>query len=315
MTLPQDIANLLACAIRDAIWYKDRVYDFLKANQLPPTLLRETRKLQQEGMPTVKVIHYVLGELDKFGDSGWLTTKRILTSMHNWKDVHTIEAERQDKAKRSLAALRRGCETYLHELNSKEREEREAREKDMQESRVKRGEISSLDHGLLQTFRDEFDRVYALQNTQERGRLFEQLLNKIFKYYSERSEGSFNRVGEQLDGLFYFDKHCYYVEARWKKQKTNAADISTLRDRAISGFGGDTKALFISFEGYTSDCLESLQGRTDERVILMDGGDLRLVLDCRIAFDVLLAEKQMDIVRNKRPFISAFALLAKVGNP
>jgi hypothetical protein len=52
-------------------------------------------------------------------------------------------------------------------------------------------------------------------------------------------------------------------------------------------------------------------GRTDERVLLMDGGDVRLVLDCQIAFDVLLAEKQIDIVLNKRPFISGFEILAK----
>jgi hypothetical protein len=151
-----------------------------------------------------------------------------------------------------------------------------------------------------------------MTDAQKRGNRFEQLLNKIFKYYSERSEGSFNRIGEQLDGLFYFDKHCYYVEARWKKQKTNAGDISKLRDRAVSGFGGDTKALFISFEGYTQDCLDSLMGRTDERVLLMDGGDVRLILDCQISFDVLLAEKQMDMVRNRRPFVSGFEILAKL---
>ena len=79
----------------------------------------------------------------------------------------------------------------------------------------------------------------------------------------------------------------------------------------MSGFGGDTKALFISFEGYTPDCLESLKGRTDERVLLMDGGDVRLILDCQIAFDVLLPEKQIDIVRNKKPFVSGFEILAK----
>jgi hypothetical protein len=44
----------------------------------------------------------------------------------------------------------------------------------------------------------------------------------------------------------------------------------------------------------------------------MDGGDVRLVLDCQIAFDLLLAEKRMDIVRNKRPFVSGFEILAKL---
>ena len=110
-------------------------------------------------------------------------------------------------------------------------------------------------------------------------------------------------MGEQIDATFYFDKHWYYVEIRWKEKKASAADISVLRDRAKEAYGGDTKALFISFNGFTEDCLDSLSGKSDERVILMDGMDLRYVLDCAIAFDVLLAEKQAEMIQNKRPFV------------
>jgi len=315
MPLPQDIANLLAVAVRDVIWYKDRVYDFLKSNSVPAVVLKEVRKMQQDKAPTIKTVHYVLGELEKFGDSGWVTTKKLLTSMRYWKDLQSIEPDRKPKAEESLRALARACDEYLKEQAFQERQERERREREMHQTRVQRSAVGALDHKALQSFRDEFDDIYPMTDVQMRGNRFEQLLNKIFGYYSERSEGSFKRVGEQLDGLFYFDKHCYYVEARWKKQKTNAGDISKLRDRAVSGFGGDTKALFISFEGYTKDCLDSLMGRTDERVLLMDGGDVRLVLDCQIAFDVLLAEKQIDIVRNRRPFVSGFEILTKLRNP
>lgn len=58
--------------------------------------------------------------------------------------------------------------------------------------------------------------------------------------------------------------------------------------------GGDTKALFISFSGFTSECLESLHNQSDERVVLLDGFDLRCVLNCDIGFDVLLVEKQAE---------------------
>lgn len=311
MRLPQDVANLLATAIRDVIWFKESVYSFLRSNDVPPVILKEVKEQQRQKVPTIKTVHYVLDELNSFGETGWPVTKKILTSMHYWKDVQSIPPERKEAARKSLAALQKGCEEYLREQAHLEKQEFERRERDMHQTRVDRSAMKQLDHKLLQSLRDEFDEIYPMTDTQKRGNRFEQLLNKMFSYYSERSEGSFNRVGEQLDGLFYFDKHCYYVEARWKKQRTNAGDVSRLRDRAMSGFGGDTKALFISFEGYTSDCLESLKGRTDERVLLMDGGDIRLILDCQIAFDVLLADKQIDIVRNKRPFVSGFEILAR----
>jgi len=136
-------------------------------------------------------------------------------------------------------------------------------------------------------------------------------MNEIFAYYTSRSDGPFRRTGEQIDGLFYFDNHPYFVEIRWKKEKTKASDISVLRDRATAGFGGDTKAVFISFEGYSQECYQQLNGRTGERVLLMDGSDIIVLLAGEIAFDVLLAEKLMDLAKGNRPFVSASEIIAK----
>ncbi len=309
MRLPADMSNLLAVTVRDVIWYRDAVYAFLRDCDLPADVLQLAGRLRDEKMPTIKLIHRVLGELDGLGDPGWLAAKRMLTKMHYWKDVHTIDADRKSQALRSLGELRAACDKYLHQIEKDERNVREEQERRMHEERLARGRISDLDHTRLQQFRDEFDHVYGMSDPQERGNRFEQLINKIFSYYSERSEGSFRRKGEQVDGLFYFDKHHYYVEIRWRKEKTNAADVSVLRDRASAGFGGDTKALFVSFEGFTKECLDSLHGRTEERVVLLDGADLRLVLDCQIALDVLLAEKQLDMVKTGRPFKSGHEIL------
>jgi ABC-type taurine transport system ATPase subunit len=66
------------------------------------------------------------------------------------------------------------------------------------------------------------------------------------------------------------------------------------------------RALFVSFNGFTEDCITALDQRgAGERVILMDGADLRTVLNADIAFDVLLDEKLARAVRNDRAFVSA----------
>ena len=154
-------------------------------------------------------------------------------------------------------------------------------------------------------------RCRVAADRRERGDRFQDLMNRIFDYYCEDSRGAFERTGEQIDGRFYFDKHWYFVEVRWKQEKANAADVSVLRDRAKRGYGGDTKALFISFNGFSPDCLASLSGQGDERVILMDGYDLRCILDCQIAFDVLLAEKQAELVQNNRSWVSAADIIQR----
>jgi hypothetical protein len=304
MRLPQDIANLLAIAIRDVIWFKNSVFAFLEECGVPKATMLEVRR--QRDTPTIKIIHMVLDKLADKGDEGLKVARTMLTKMHFWKDVHSVPPDRREQAVESLKALQEGYKRY--EAQSRYQQEQETK---MHTERIERTRTSEIDHTKLQAFRDEFDKIHAMRDPQERGNRFQDLLNRVFDYYCEDSKGDFRRTGEQIDGLFYFDKHWHYVEIRWKQEKTSAAEISVLRDRAKSAFGGDTKALFISFNGFSQECLDSLANQSDERVTLMDGFDLRCVLDCQIAFDVLLAEKQAELVMNKRPFISATEIISR----
>jgi hypothetical protein len=304
MTLPPDISNLLAIAVRDVIWFKDRVYSFLQNCGVPKPILSEVNRIKGE-TPTIKIVHRVLERLGDYGDDGSAAARKMLTQMYYWNDLYTVPAERREAAVSSLTAFRDAYKRY----EAQTKYEKEQLEKTMHQERLQRTRMTGLDHAKLQSFRDEFDATHSITNPNERGNRFQDLMNRIFKYYCEDSKGDFNRKGEQIDGLFYFEKHWWYVEIRWRKEKADAADVSVLRDRARDAFGGDTKALFISFNGFSADCLESIAGKGDERVILMDGFDLRCVLDCQIAFDVLLAEKQADIVQNRRPFIGAARIL------
>lgn len=299
--LPQDISNLLAVVIRDVIWFKDSVRSFLRECGVDQSILTEVPR----SIPTIKLVQHVLLRMDNLGTHGERPVREMLTRMYHWKDFHTIPPDRKDQAVRSLHEFRKGYDAYKAQLEYQQEVERK-----MHDERAARGQMKPLDHSTLQAFRDEFDSIHGERDPQLRGNRFQDLMNKIFEYYSEQSKGSFKRTGEQIDGQFYFDKHWYYVEVRWKKEQAIAADISVLRDRAKDAFGGDTKALFISFNGFTAECLDSLKGKSDERVVLMDGIDLRCVLDCQIGFDVLLAEKQGDMVRG-RPFVSAGEIIQR----
>ncbi len=276
---------------------------------VPKPILAEVKRIKNT-TPTIKIINQVLEQLDERGDEGLAAARKMLTTMYYWNDTHTIPQDRIDVAIASLKSFREGYKRY----EAQQQYVQEQQENKMHKSRVERSLLSDLDHEKLRSFRDEFDQIHLIRDPQERGNRFQDLMNRIFKYYCEDSKGAFNRKGEQIDGLFYFEKHWWYVEIRWKKDKATAADISVLRDRARAAFGGDTKALFVSFNGFSEDCIISLTGRSDERVILMDGFDLRCVLDCQIAFDILLANKQADIVQNKRGFVSVREIIDQRNN-
>jgi len=300
--VPQDIANLLAVAIRDVLWYKTNVASFLRGCGVHADILGEV----PQGTPTIKLVQHVLDRLDSLGAAGEKPAKEMLTRMYYWKDMHTIQLDKKDQALKSLKELQKAYKKHLDQQKFQTEQEQKAHEE-----RVVRTQMKPLDHAKLQGFRDEFDLINLEPSPHRRGDRYEALMNKVFDYYAEDSKGAFKRTGEQIDGMFYFDKHWWYVEVRWKQKQTQAADVSVLRDRAKSGFGGDTKALFISVNGFTPECQESIKGKSDERVVLMDGFDMRCVLDSQIALDVLLAAKQAEMVQNGAAFVSAGTIIAR----
>ena len=110
MRLPQDIASLLAVAIRDVIWFKQNVFAFLENCGVPNSIMLEVRR--QRDTPTIKLVHLVLDRLSDKGDEGFKAARTMLTKMHYWKDVHTIPEDRRDQALASLKALQDGYRRY-----------------------------------------------------------------------------------------------------------------------------------------------------------------------------------------------------------
>jgi len=292
--LPQDIANLLAICIRDLIWYKDSILSFLRECGVPRSIMLEAERSRNE--PTLRLIPQVLERLYAKGDDGYEVIRKMLTRIYYWKDIHTVPADRKDSAVKSLKQLQQAYKKF-------DAQESYERDKKAQEQREDRLKLRKLDHKLLQSFRDRFDEIY-FYDPAPRGNAYEKLLNDIFVYYFADAFEGFNRTGEQIDGQFYFDGHWYYVEVRWRTDPASAADISVLRDRARSGFAEDVRAVFVSFNGFSSDCLESLEAK-GERVILLTGHDFRSVLESDIAIDVLLHRIQAYLIKHKETYVPA----------
>ncbi len=297
--LPESLVSRFAVAARDVLWFKDKVLRVFERTGVPSSILKDLQQRRDE--PTIKLAQSLVDLLEQMGPDGQQILQRLFAQVADWDDLSHLRPEKRTPAKRSQAELKKAIRAYADQ----QRFLRD-RESEQQREREARAEVSALDHTKLQRFRDEFDRVFVMEDTQARGNALEPLLNEIFDYYCPRNRGPFRRVGEQVDGNFYFDNHHYYCEIRWRKDKATAADVSVLRDRATAGFGGDVKALFISFEGFTEECVRSVRQRAAaERVILMDGMDLRSVLNADIAFEILLDEKQALAVRDQRTFVPA----------
>jgi hypothetical protein len=305
--LPEILVSRFAVAARDVLWFKPKVLGVFDRAGVPRSIMAELRQNKSE--PTIKLSHRTVELLEQMGEPGLKVLQTLIREVAEWDDLSHLEPAKRTIAKASQAALKSAVKDYANR-----RRYLRDREKENQREREAKGQISQLDHARLQSFRDRFDTAFIMKNAQLRGNALEDLINDIFDYYCPKNRGPFRRVGEQVDGNFVFGEHHYFCEIRWRQEKASAADVSVLRDRAAAAFGGDVRALFVSFEGFSSECLEKLNRRgAAERVILMDGVDLRAVLNADIAFDILLDEKLALAVREGRAFVSARELvLARV---
>jgi len=132
--------------------------------------------------------------------------------------------------------------------------------------------------------------IAANDNPQQRGFQFEKLLNDLFQLFDLQPKASYKITGEQIDGSFTFDNSDYLLEAKWQKMQVNAGDLYKFGGK-IAGKLKNTLGLFISLDGFSSECTET-GSPIVKSMILMDGQDLMMVLDGRIRLNEIILIKR-----------------------
>ncbi|MFI1241486.1 hypothetical protein [Nocardia salmonicida] len=147
------------------------------------------------------------------------------------------------------------------------------------------------------------------QEPQARGYALEGLLNRLFTVYDINAKGPFRIQGEQIDGAFTFAGTDYLLEAKWQKELSTTADLSTFADKVRRKLD-NTLGLFLSINGFQPNAIK-LSGEGGRRVLLLtEGYDLQLVLDGRIRFDELLRRKREHAARTGEILLRAADILA-----
>lgn len=129
----------------------------------------------------------------------------------------------------------------------------------------------------------DFDKFACFSSQEDkisRGLLLEKLLLRIFELYKIQVEKSFrrNEGGEQIDGAFKLDSWYYLVECKWTHKLTDIRQLDSLYGK-INRSGKQTLGLFLSINGWSDNVCKLLKQNHDKSIVLMDGYDLRCVLD------------------------------------
>lgn len=174
---------------------------------------------------------------------------------------------------------------------------------------------SFLKSELLTQF-DRFADLSSPQDRRSRGLLLEGLLQHIFDLYGIPVEKGFrrNEGGEQLDGAFKLEGWYYLVECKWTQKLTDIRQLDSLYGK-INRSGRQTLGLFLSINGWSKNVCPLLRQNQDKSIILMDGYDLRCVLNDHIDVSLkdLLLAKLAHLNFEGQPFYSVAEYLDKNG--
>ncbi len=197
-----------------------------------------------------------------------------------WEDAE----KKIEKAKNAVKGLRQHASGYF---SLKEEKGRAAERKRAHEALI--NEKLSRDQKIAE-LRNDFYNISTEKDAHRRGYLFERFLNELFQLFDLEPKESYKITGEQIDGAFTFEHQDYLLEAKWQQELTQAKDLYDFGGK-ISGKLKVALGLFISFNGFSRECLEA-DSPLLKSMILMDGADLMAVLDLRSGLNEMLFRKR-----------------------
>lgn len=135
----------------------------------------------------------------------------------------------------------------------------------------------------LRELNEEFKRLLNMP-AQSRGFAFEKFLNELFASFDLNPQKSFRITGEQIDGSFMLDGNTYLLEARWRNERADQADLLVFRGK-IEGKSTWARGLFIAYTGFSTDGLEAFSKGKATNMIGMTGLEIHEILQGKVRLD------------------------------
>lgn len=183
------------------------------------------------------------------------------------------------------------------------------------EQKIDESNKKTNQHNLTFPYNDLKNQLIEIQtlSPQERGFSFEKYLNYVFSIFKLEPRNSFKLLGQQIDGSFALNTNIYLIEAKWQNEPTRLSDLLIFQGK-VDSKAKWTRGLFISFNGFTEECLKSFtKGRTLQ-IILMDGKDLILLLEKEIPLKNIIQLKERNAAEEGNPYVDVYSLISKYPN-
>jgi len=304
---PKAIADKMKECMLSIFWPKKDIIAFLKNNGCVPSDLKDIN----DDLHRSAIIDCVFEKLYERSDGGLGQFRAMLKSLVEWDHFDSYYFITLKKLDLSVAKLNIGSLKKLQE----ERDQKIAREKYQSEIK-KEAERNRVDaYDFKKTFLNLFqgkDSEGKAITVQRRGYLFEEFLKKLFKHsgIATGENFSFNITGEQIDGAFKFEGENYIIEAKWHDNLTSTNALYVFSQKIEGKMYG--RGFFISINGFTTGGVTALKTGKALKTILIDGGDLTLIVEGIYTLQEVLDRKINAAQTRGHIYIDSHTLLEKM---
>jgi hypothetical protein len=286
---PKDITDSMRTCILSIFWPKKDIISFFQHNGCTKRDLKEAIDYEVLELSRSQIIEVVFNNLYKRGDGGICQFRSMLQSLVNWNHFdpfYFIQLKKLDEkeAIRNINHLKQVQEIR----DSKLKQIKEERVKKEQEIFQKKNTLLNLKNKYLNLYRGRDESGKEI-NTQQRGYLLEDFLKDLSIYESLSISDPIKLTGEQIDGTIKFDGENYIVEAKWQDSLTASDALYKFAYKVEGKLYG--RGLFISINGFSKDSVEALVKGKALNTILIDGGDIILVVEGMFTFKEILDNK------------------------
>lgn len=213
-------------------------------------------------------------DLDRAGTRGRRVQHRLITALANLDkpDPNVPDAIAGQRAIADLRRLAQQANLLVSPEDLARTERRNIAATAAAEATAKRKQLVALN--------DTFQKLHRETDKQRRGYDLERLLAALFRWAELDYHGSYKTETDQIDGAITLDSFTYLIEARWRENVAVATDLAVFADKVERRIDA-TRGLFISMAGFRPAAVDNYRQAKENRLVLLDGGDLAWILEGR----------------------------------
>lgn len=240
-------------------------------------------------------------DLDRAGTRGRKVQYRLITELANLDkpDTKVPDLAAGQRAIADLRRLAQQANLLVAPEDLARAERRKAAATAVAESTSKREQLAALN--------DRFQTLHRQSNKQRRGYDLEKLLAALFRWAELDYHGSYKTETDQIDGAVTLDSFTYLIEARWREEVAVATDLVAFADKVEHRIDA-TRGLFVSMAGFRPTAVDRYRRAKENRLVLLDGGDLAWILEGRVDFTEALRAKVRAASIQGDPYVSVHSL-------